>query len=152
MAILVVYPTISRGIVTVMPPMRARCQPNLRGGTLAADDETCSIRKFYSHNAVAGIVVSLIRIELLEPICDASQARIGACCKIVFLVHGVRLGEPTCQRGPFFRSSSSRYRRNRMFYSGLPSTTPRLSEWILRRTTSSTASPCSSHPEINSRA
>src|ERR1700730_2198660 len=39
-----------------------------------------------------------------------------------------------------------------MFHSLLPSTTPRLSEAILRLTISSTASPCSSHPAIRSRA
>src|ERR1700737_3946756 len=39
-----------------------------------------------------------------------------------------------------------------MFHSLLPSTTPRLSEAILRLTISSTASPRSSHPAIRSRA
>jgi hypothetical protein len=91
-AITVVNPSRTGRVEVVVPRARAGGEPNLVGGSLAAQYKLAAVWKLHRDDAVAGGVIDLVRIERLEPFGDTAEALIGL-AQIFLLIHASTLAE-----------------------------------------------------------
>lgn len=65
--LLVIHPTSTGNIESVVPGTGSRRKPYLAGSRLAAQDKFHSVGKFDGYETVAGRVIDFVRIEFFQP-------------------------------------------------------------------------------------
>src|SRR5262249_15056477 len=101
-------PRAACGIPVVVPGARARGEPHLPRGALTVQHETRAVRELERQHAVAGGVVDLLRIDVLEPRRNALEAGVGEPA-ILRLVHPQASTVTPCQKATYpamFRAAS----------------------------------------------
>jgi hypothetical protein len=91
-AITVVNPSRTGRVEVVVPRARAGGEPNLVGGSLAAQYKLAAFWKFHRDDAIAGSVIDLVRIQCFEPFSDPAKTLIGP-PQIFLLIHASTLAE-----------------------------------------------------------
>src|SRR5579862_9054241 len=97
-AVLVVDPQTARGVPIVVEPVRTGGQPHLLHLRLAREDKLCTARELDRHDSVGGRVVNFVGVEVLEPLGDLAQGRIGPLAKFA-VIHGRGLYQAPPRRG-----------------------------------------------------